>query len=108
MAKKGIILNKSKEFITDNIELLKEYESERYNKNIGYKVNNTSIDINNTAAFTQCGSNLNIFLDKFIKKAIDEKSEEIIKRAYELEEIEYQKIKKEAEKEARKILNKNQ
>ena len=104
MPKKGIILNKkSKQISTSNLELLGQFEKGRNDLNIGYFSNLTKIKIIEPIGYI---NNQKSGLNKYIENAILEKEEEIIKRAFELEDVEYKKVRKEAEKEARKILNK--
>ena len=89
----------------ENIEKLKRIENNR-NSSTGYIVNKQDVRIasKNLRKVTIAGAYDNLQFDKYIIQAILEKESELIKRAYELENIDYEETKKLAKIEAANIL----
>lgn len=90
---------------TEYIEKLKQMEWNRKSPT-GYMINKERVYIRkqNLRKVTSAGNFSNLQFDKYIKQAIIEKEKELLERAFELEEIEYQEIRKQAKIEAANIL----
>ena len=94
---------------TKNIKLLEKIEAYRW-ENKGYlkEKENVHIRIKNSNDVTivkQFSTDYSLFgFDEYVVKAILEKESELLQRAFELEEIEYERIKKLAKIEAANIL----
>lgn len=89
----------------ESIEKLRSIESRRSSLT-GYMVNKDRVRISekNLRKVTIADAYDNVAFDKYIVKAILEKESELINRAFELEEIEYQEISEKAKLEAASIL----
>ena len=89
----------------ENIEKLKRIENNR-DSSTGYMVNKEGVYIakKNLRKVTIAGTYDNLQFDKYIIQAILEKESELLKRAYELENIDYEETKKLAKIEAANIL----
>jgi methyltransferase-like protein len=89
----------------ENIEKLKRIERNRESSN-GYMVNKERVYIakKNLRKVTIAGSYDNLQFDEYIIKAILEKESDLLQRAFELEQIDYEETKKLAKIEAANIL----
>jgi len=89
----------------ENIEKLERIKSNR-ESSTGYMQNKDKVYIaaKNLRKVTIAGDYDNVQFDKYIIQAILEKEDKLLKRAYELEEADYQAIKKLAKIEAANLL----
>ena len=106
MAKKHIILKRPPvNIINDNISALKTMELNRLNQKSGYLNNLPTISIDNKdKLIVRIKSEICESFLPFVKRAIIEMQDEIIKKAYDLEQQEYNDTFKEAKNEARNLL----
>lgn len=90
---------------TDNIEKLKTIEKRRESKT-GYMINKEKvyISVKKSIDLTIAGSYDNRQFDRYMRLAILEKEKELLQRAFELEEQDYQETKRLAKIEAANIL----